>query len=99
VGGLPDELADVARFSADAPEVEKLVNAIIPRRPQQKAFPISTSNLFERNSFYATASTARCAKRFGPALSLPEALIAKIKIMTNQMDITSIASRRTARIQ
>src|SRR6202158_3528867 len=40
VGGLPDELSDVAEVSADAPEVEKLVNAIILGALQQKASDI-----------------------------------------------------------
>ena len=40
LGGLPDEVSDVAEVSADAPEVEKLVNAIILGALQQKSSDI-----------------------------------------------------------
>jgi len=53
IGGVQEELSDVADVSADAPEVEKLVNAIILGALQQKASDIHIEP-FERSWCCAT---------------------------------------------
>jgi type IV pilus assembly protein PilB len=97
--GAVDEVSDVAEVSADAPEVEKLVNAIILGALQNKASDIHIEP-FEKKLLlrYRIDGSLREAP-----FSLPNgyrnALIAKIKIMTNQMDITEHRKPQDGRIQ
>ncbi len=99
VGTLPEELSDVAEVSADAPEVEKLVNAIILGALQQKASDIHIEP-FERKLIlrYRIDGSLREAP-FALPYSFRNALLAKIKIMTNQMDITEHRKPQDGRIQ
>ena len=99
VGNLPEELSDVAEVSADAPEVEKLVNAIILGALQQKASDIHIEP-FEKKLIlrYRIDGSLREAP-FALPYSYRNALLAKIKIMTNQMDITEHRKPQDGRIQ
>jgi type IV pilus assembly protein PilB len=98
VGGI-DEISDVADVSADAPEVEKLVNAIILGALQQKASDIHIEP-FEKKLVlrYRLDGSLREAP-FALPYAYRNALIAKIKIMTNQMDITERRKPQDGRIQ
>jgi len=98
VGGA-EEVSDVADVSADAPEVEKLVNAIILGALQQKASDIHIEP-FEKKLMlrYRVDGNLRDAA-FSLPYSYRNALIAKIKIMTNQMDITEHRKPQDGRIQ
>jgi type IV pilus assembly protein PilB len=98
VGGI-DELSDVADVSADAPEVEKLVNAVILGALQQKASDIHIEP-FEKKILlrYRIDGSLRDAP-FSLPYSYRNAIIAKIKIMTNQMDITERRKPQDGRIQ
>ena len=86
-------------MSADAPEVEKLVNAIILGALQQKASDIHIEP-FEKKLVlrYRVDGSLREAP-FGLPYPFRNALIAKIKIMTNQMDITEHRKPQDGRIQ
>ncbi len=99
LGGLPEELSDVAEVSADAPEVEKLINAIILGALQQKASDIHIEP-FEKKLIlrYRLDGSLREAP-FALPYSFRNALLAKIKIMTNQMDITEHRKPQDGRIQ
>jgi type IV pilus assembly protein PilB len=99
IGGAQEELSDVADVSADAPEVEKLVNAIILGALQQKASDIHIEP-FEKKLVlrYRVDGSLREAP-FGLPYPFRNALIAKIKIMTNQMDITEHRKPQDGRIQ
>lgn len=99
VGGRPEEVSDVADVSADAPEVEKLVNAIILGALQQKASDIHIEP-FEKKLLlrYRVDGNLREAP-FALPYTYRNALLAKIKIMTNQMDITEHRKPQDGRIQ
>jgi len=99
VGGVQEELSDVAEVSADAPEVEKLVNAIILGALQQKASDIHLEP-FEKKLIlrYRVDGILREAP-FALPYAFRNALLAKIKIMTNQMDITEHRKPQDGRIQ
>lgn len=99
VGAVGEQVADVADVSADAPEVEKLVNAIILGALQNKASDIHIEP-FEKKLIlrYRIDGSLREAP-FGLPFSYRNALIAKIKIMTNQMDITERRKPQDGRIQ
>jgi type IV pilus assembly protein PilB len=97
--GAGDEVSDVAEVSADAPEVEKLVNAVILGALQQKASDIHIEP-FEKKMLlrYRVDGVLREAP-FNLPWTYRNALIAKIKIMTNQMDITERRKPQDGRIQ
>lgn len=98
VGGK-EEVSDVADVSADAPEVEKLVNAIILGALQNKASDIHIEPFEKKLSLrYRIDGMLRDAP-FSLPFSYRNALIAKIKIMTNQMDITEHRKPQDGRIQ
>jgi len=99
VGNAQQEVSDVAEVSADAPEVEKLVNAIILGALQQKASDIHIEP-FEKKFLlrYRVDGGLREAP-FALPWAYRNALIAKIKIMTNQMDITERRKPQDGRIQ
>src|SRR5262245_2099514 len=94
-----EQVSDVAEVSADAPEVEKLVNAVILGALQQKASDIHIEP-FEKKLLlrYRIDGNLREAA-FSLPYSYRNALIAKIKIMTNQMDITEHRKPQDGRIQ
>jgi type IV pilus assembly protein PilB len=98
VGGV-EEVSDVAEVSADAPEVEKLINAIILGALQQKASDIHIEP-FEKKLIlrYRVDGSLREAP-FSLPYPFRNALIAKVKIMTNQMDITEHRKPQDGRIQ
>ena len=94
-----EQVSDVAEVSADAPEVEKLVNAIILGALQQKASDIHIEP-FEKKLMlrYRVDGNLREAP-FSLPYTYRNALIAKIKIMTSQMDITEHRRPQDGRIQ
>lgn len=99
VGVSAEQVSDVAEVPADAPEVEKLVNAIILGALQQKASDIHIEP-FEKKMLlrYRIDGSLREAP-FSLPWAYRNALIAKIKIMTNQMDITERRKPQDGRIQ
>jgi type IV pilus assembly protein PilB len=94
-----EEAVDVTEVDASAPEVERIVNAIIVGALQNKASDIHIEP-FE-NKFivrYRVDGVLREAS-FQIPMSYRNAVIAKIKIMTNQMDITERRKPQDGRIQ
>ncbi len=94
-----EEAVDVAEVDASAPEVERIVNAVILGALQQKASDIHIEP-FEKKLVvrYRVDGNLREAK-FQIPMSYRNAVIAKIKIMTNQMDITERRKPQDGRIQ
>lgn len=90
---------EVTEVDASAPEVEKLVNAIILGALQQKASDIHIEP-FEAKLIvrYRVDGMLREAP-FQVPFSFRNALIAKLKIMTEQMDITERRRPQDGRIQ
>jgi type IV pilus assembly protein PilB len=100
VGAAPAEaVSDVAEVEADAPEVEKLVNAIILGALQQKASDIHIEPFEKKLSLRYRVDGSLREAGFTLPYSFRAALIAKIKIMTNQMDITERRKPQDGRIQ
>lgn len=97
--GAAAELAEVAEVSADAPEVEKLVNAIILGALQQKASDIHIEPFEKRLLLRYRIDGSLREAPFALPQAYRNALIAKIKIMTNQMDITERRKPQDGRIQ
>jgi type IV pilus assembly protein PilB len=97
--GKIEEKVDVAEVDATAPEVERLVNAIILGALQQKASDIHIEP-FESKFIcrYRIDGLLREAP-FQLPFSFRNALIAKLKIMTEQMDITERRRPQDGRIQ
>ena len=98
IGGV-EEVSDVADVSADAPEVEKLVNAIILGALQQKASDIHIEPFDKKLVLRYRVDGSLREAPFGLPYPFRNALIAKIKIMTNQMDITEHRKPQDGRIQ
>jgi type IV pilus assembly protein PilB len=98
VGGK-EEVSDVADVSADAPEVEKLVNAIILGALQSKASDIHIEPFEKKLSLRYRIDGLLREAPFSLPFSYRNALIAKLKIMTNQMDITEHRKPQDGRIQ
>lgn len=94
-----EEAVDVTEVDASAPEVERIVNAVIVGALQLKASDIhiepSEHKFIVR---YRVDGILREAK-FQIPMSYKNAVIAKIKIMTNQMDITERRKPQDGRIQ
>lgn len=93
-----EEAVDVTEVDASAPEVERIVNAVIVGALQAKASDIHIEP-FE-NKFlvrYRVDGVLREAG-FQIPMSYRNAVIAKIKIMTNQMDITERRKPQDGRI-
>ncbi|OVE76625.1 hypothetical protein BVX98_05445 [bacterium F11] len=94
-----EDAVDVAEIDASAPEVERIVNAIILGALQQKASDIHVEPFENRFIVrYRIDGDLREAK-FQIPMSYKAAVIAKIKIMTNQMDITERRRPQDGRIQ
>jgi type IV pilus assembly protein PilB len=94
-----EEAMDVTEVDATAPEVERIVNAVIVGALHVKASDIHIEP-FE-NKFivrYRVDGNLREAP-FQIPMSYKNAVIAKIKIMTNQMDITERRKPQDGRIQ
>jgi len=94
-----EEVSDVADVSADAPEVEKLVNAIILGALQNKASDIHIEPFEKKLGLRYRIDGLLRDSPFSLPFSYRNALIAKIKIMTNQMDITEHRKPQDGRIQ
>ncbi|MBN1822786.1 MAG: Flp pilus assembly complex ATPase component TadA [Endomicrobiales bacterium] len=94
-----EQKVEVTDIDASAPEVEKLVNGIILGALQQKASDIHIEP-FENKLLvrYRIDGVLREAP-FHVPYSFRNALIAKIKIMTEQMDITERRRPQDGRIQ
>lgn len=93
-----EESVDVTEVDASAPEVERIVNAIIVGALQAKASDIHIEP-FEGKFIvrYRVDGVLREAG-FQIPMSYKNAVIAKIKIMTNQMDITERRKPQDGRI-
>ncbi|MCG3205011.1 MAG: hypothetical protein KCHDKBKB_01728 [Elusimicrobia bacterium] len=94
-----EEAVDVTEVDASAPEVERIVNAVIVGALQSKASDIHIEP-FESKFLvrYRVDGNLREAA-FQIPMSYRNAVIAKIKIMTNQMDITERRKPQDGRIQ
>jgi type IV pilus assembly protein PilB len=94
-----EEAVDVTEVDASAPEVERIVNAVILGALQVKASDIHIEP-FEGKFIvrYRVDGFLREAP-FQIPMSYKNAVIAKIKIMTNQMDITERRRPQDGRIQ
>ncbi|MFN0116894.1 MAG: GspE/PulE family protein [Elusimicrobiota bacterium] len=94
-----EESVDVTEVDASAPEVERIVNAVIVGALQAKASDIHIEP-FETKFIvrYRVDGILREAA-FQIPMSYRNAVIAKIKIMTNQMDITERRKPQDGRIQ
>jgi type IV pilus assembly protein PilB len=94
-----EEAVDVTEVDASAPEVERIVNAVIVGALQLKASDIHIEP-FESKFIvrYRVDGILREAA-FQIPMSYRNAVIAKIKIMTNQMDITERRKPQDGRIQ
>jgi type IV pilus assembly protein PilB len=94
-----EEAVDITEVDASAPEVERIVNAIIVGALQMKASDIHIEP-FEAKFIvrYRIDGVLREAA-FQIPMSYKNAVIAKIKIMTNQMDITERRKPQDGRIQ
>jgi type IV pilus assembly protein PilB len=97
--GKIEEKLDVAEIDATAPEVEKLVNAIIISALQQKASDIHIEPFENKFICRYRIDGILMESSFQIPYSFRNALIAKIKIMTEQMDITERRRPQDGRIQ
>ncbi|MBN1622215.1 MAG: Flp pilus assembly complex ATPase component TadA [Endomicrobiales bacterium] len=94
-----EEKADVTEIDASAPEVEKLVNAIIIGALQQKASDIHIEPFENKFICRYRIDGSLMEAPFQIPYSFRNALIAKLKIMTEQMDITERRRPQDGRIQ
>lgn len=90
---------DVTDVDASAPEVERLVNAIILGALQMKASDIHIEPFEERLVVRYRVDGVLREAPFQVPFSFRNAMIAKIKIMTEQMDITERRRPQDGRIQ
>ena len=90
---------DVAEVDASAPEVERLANAVILGALQQKASDIHIEPFEGKMILRYRIDGVLHQAPFQIPWSFRNALIAKIKIMTNQMDITERRKPQDGRIQ
>ena len=94
-----EEKVDVAEVDASAPEVERLVNAIILGALQSKASDIHIEPSENKFLCRYRIDGALQEAPFQIPFSYRNALIAKLKIMTEQMDITERRRPQDGRIQ
>ncbi len=94
-----EEKVEVTEVDATAPEVERLVNGIILGALQQKASDIHIEPFENRLVVRYRVDGMLCETPFQVPYSFRNALIAKIKIMTEQMDITERRRPQDGRIQ
>jgi len=96
---LAEEKVDISDLDVSAPEIEKIVNAIILGALNQKASDIHIEpyeNFIQVR--YRVDGVLRISK-FSPPYNYRSALMAKIKIMTGEMDITERRKPQDGRIQ
>jgi type IV pilus assembly protein PilB len=94
-----EQKVDVTEVDATAPEVEKLVNAIILSALQQKASDIHIEPFESKLTVRYRIDGVLREAPFQVPYSYRNALIAKLKIMTEQMDITERRRPQDGRIQ
>ncbi len=94
-----EEQADITEIDASAPEVEKLVNAIIMEALARKASDIHIEPLEKKFIVRYRVDGALTEWDHLIPMAYKNALIAKLKIMTNQMDITERRRPQDGRIQ
>jgi type IV pilus assembly protein PilB len=94
-----EQKVEVTEIDATAPEVEKLVNGIILSALQQKASDIHIEPFDNRLIVRYRVDGVLKEAPFQIPNSFRNALIAKIKIMTEQMDITERRRPQDGRIQ
>lgn len=94
-----EEQVDITEVDASAPEVERIVNAIIIGALQAKASDIHIEPFEHRFIVRYRVDGALREAKFQIPMSYKAAVIAKIKIMTNQMDITERRRPQDGRIQ
>lgn len=95
----PQEQTDITEVDASAPEVEKLVNAIILDAIAMKASDIHMEPLEKKFIVRFRVDGVLQEWRHPVPMAFKNALIAKLKIMTNQMDITERRRPQDGRIQ
>ncbi len=94
-----EESIDIMQVDTSAPEIEKLVNAIILEAIRLKASDIHVEPMEKRlNVRYRVDGNLR-RSTFKIPISFKQALIAKIKIMTGSMNITERRIPQDGRIQ
>jgi type IV pilus assembly protein PilB len=94
-----EESVDVTEVDASAPEVERIVNAVIVGALQAKASDIHVEPFEHRFIVRYRVDGLLREAPFQIPMSYKNAVIAKIKIMTNQMDITERRKPQDGRIQ
>ncbi len=94
-----EEAMDVTEVDASAPEVERIVNAVIVGALQSKASDIHIEPFENKFLVRYRVDGALREAGFQIPMSYKNAVIAKIKIMTNQMDITERRKPQDGRIQ
>ena len=99
VDKFTEESMDIMQVDTSAPEIEKLVNAIILEAIRLKASDIHVEPMEKRlNVRYRVDGNLR-RSTFKIPISFKQALIAKIKIMTGTMNITERRVPQDGRIQ
>lgn len=93
-----EEVADITDVEANAPEIEKLVNAIILEALQLKSSDIHIEPLERKFVVRFRVDGVLMEWKHTIPLQYKNALIAKLKIMTNQMDITERRRPQDGRI-
>lgn len=94
-----EEAVDVTEVDASAPEVERIVNAVIVGALQNKASDIHIEPFEKKFIVRYRVDGNLVEAKFQIPMSYKNAVIAKIKIMTNQMDITERRKPQDGRIQ
>jgi type IV pilus assembly protein PilB len=94
-----EEKLDIAEIDASAPEVEKIVNAIILGAIQKKASDIHIEPFEKKLLVRYRIDGVLQEAPFIPPFAYRNAVIAKIKIMTNSMNITEHRRPQDGRIQ
>lgn len=94
-----EEKVEVTEIDASAPEIEKLINGIIVGALQQRASDIHIEPFEDRLIVRYRVDGVLRNTTYQIPYSFRNALIARIKIMTEQMDITERRRPQDGRIQ
>jgi type IV pilus assembly protein PilB len=94
-----EEKADISEIDATAPEVEKIVNALILGALQKKASDIHIEPYEKKVLLRYRIDGVLQDAPFTPPYAYRNALIAKLKIMTESMNITEHRRPQDGRIQ
>ncbi|MFH0947998.1 MAG: ATPase, T2SS/T4P/T4SS family [Elusimicrobiota bacterium] len=94
-----EEATDIMQVDTSAPEVEKLINAIILEALRLKASDIHVEPMEKRLLVRYRVDGNLRRSTFKIPMSFKQALIAKIKIMTGSMNITERRVPQDGRIQ